>query len=102
LIFHIVKRADWEAALAQSAYEPPSLQTEGFIHCSTQSQVSGTAARFFAGQPHLLLLTIDEQRLTAPLKWEHPAYDRHDLLFPHIYGPLNIEAVVEVVSLDQS
>ena len=99
MIFHILQRADWEAALQQGRYLPASLQTEGFIHCSTEAQLSGTLARFFAGQSGLVRLTIDEQRLAAPLQWEHPSDDRRDLVFPHVYGPLNLDAVVEVSEL---
>jgi NAD(P)-dependent dehydrogenase (short-subunit alcohol dehydrogenase family)/uncharacterized protein (DUF952 family) len=89
MILHIAKRTDWDAAVREGIYRHPSLLAEGFIHCSTFSQVPATAARHFRGQNGLLLLRLNEARLTAPLKYEN--------LFPHIYGPLNLDAVTQVV-----
>jgi uncharacterized protein (DUF952 family) len=71
---------------------PESLATEGFIHCSTVEQVVATADRIFQGSGALLLLVVDPDRLTAPLKWER-ATDV-DAEFPHVFGPLNVDAVV--------
>jgi uncharacterized protein (DUF952 family) len=92
MIYHIASRADWEAALAAGTYTADSLAAEGFIHCSTGAQLSGTAARFFASRSDLLLLAIDTARLTAELRYEE---GEPGVLFPHLYGPLNLEAVVE-------
>jgi uncharacterized protein (DUF952 family) len=91
MIYHITTRADWEAARAVGAYAADSLASEGFIHCSTGAQVPGTAARFFAGRRDLVLLTIDPARLAAELRYEE---GEPGVLFPHLYGPLGLDAVV--------
>lgn len=88
-ILHITRKADWEAALSAGAYSAASLAAEGFIHCSTVQQVARTANRFYAGQSDLLLLHIDTDLLAADLRWEAADGDS----FPHIYGPLNLDAV---------
>jgi uncharacterized protein (DUF952 family) len=96
-ILHITTRAAWESAKLGGAYEAPSLTTEGFIHCSTLQQVVATANAFFRGARDLVLLVIDEASVTAHVKHEPPAEGgRSDALFPHLYGPLNLDAVVRV------
>jgi uncharacterized protein (DUF952 family) len=98
VILHILSRAQWNEAVRRGSYSPASLDTEGFIHCSRPEQVLGTANRFFRGQRDLLILSIDEPRLAAPLKYEPPAPadggEPPDARFPHLYGPLNLDAVV--------
>lgn len=100
MILHILKRSEWLRAAEQGAYAPLSLDTEGFIHCSTMDQLLDTATRFFRGQDDLAVLCIDEHRLAAPLRFEAPA-DAQDArakpLFPHLHGPLNLDAVTEVL-----
>lgn len=98
LIFHIVKRADWEDALRLGRYLPASLESEGFIHCSTRDQVMETANRWYRGQKDLLLLSLDPLRLHPELRYEPPANpsdERRGEMFPHVYGPLNLDAVAE-------
>jgi uncharacterized protein (DUF952 family) len=102
MILHITTRTDWENALSAGQYTAPSLQNEGFIHCSTLKQTIDTANMFFKGQNGLVLLCIDETKLNRQLKYEDPTgsgvYDsRVDKLFPHIYGPFDLDAVVKVV-----
>jgi uncharacterized protein (DUF952 family) len=102
VICHIVKRSEWMLAVARGSYAPASLQAEGYIHCSTLAQVIDTANRFYRGQDDLILLLIDESRLKAELKYEAPTMDRGESsgeLFPHLYGELNVDAVVRVVEL---
>ncbi len=99
MILHILRRAEWDDARPRGEYRPPSLDAEGFIHCSTVGQVVATANIFFAGATDLLLLQIDERKLLAELKYEVPAtpYDeRPRTPFPHIHGALNLDAVVAV------
>jgi uncharacterized protein (DUF952 family) len=91
-ILHITTEAGWAAAQETGNLVTPSLADEGFIHCSTHAQAQATANRIFTGSGDLLLLELDPARLTAPLKWER-ATDVGDE-FPHIYGPLNLDAVV--------
>ncbi|MEU0944802.1 DUF952 domain-containing protein [Streptomyces canus] len=98
LIVHLTERSLWEEARARGTYEISTrgrtLQEEGFIHCSTREQLPGTAARFFAGVPDLVVLVIDPARLDVPLKYEAPEPGAEE--FPHIYGPLPVGAVVDV------
>jgi len=100
MILHILRRADWESALARGTYAPASLAAEGFIHCSTTPQIVDTANRFYRGQRGLIILCIEESRLEADLKYEPPvpALDDNPAgLFPHLYGPLNLDAVARVI-----
>jgi uncharacterized protein (DUF952 family) len=97
MIFHIAIGTEWEAAVRNGVYAPPSIAAEGFIHCSTRSQIIATANLFYRGRHDLMLLTIDENRLRAPLRYETPAVPadlRAAQSFPHIYGPLNLDAVI--------
>jgi uncharacterized protein (DUF952 family) len=104
LIVHIVSRYDWEDARAAGEYRAESLESQGFIHCSTPEQVTRVANAVYHGQTGLALLVIETDRLAAPLKFEppvHPAAGRPETgsaeLFPHLYGALNLDAVVRVV-----
>jgi uncharacterized protein (DUF952 family) len=104
LIYHVCPRALAEDALAAGIYSAPSLASEGFIHFSRAHQVGGVLERFFAGRTELVLLVVDPTRLSAPLRYEPPApvagwhapTAASDDLFPHLYGPLDTHAVVDV------
>jgi len=101
-ILHLTTYTDLQVAHVRGLYTAPSLETEGFIHCSRADQILRVAETFYAGQPGLVLLVIDPARLVVELKWEPPAgqalhgVSENDL-FPHIYGPINLEAVIEVI-----
>lgn len=102
MILHITTKKEWEKALAKGEYTAPSLESEGFIHCSTIKQTTDTANIFFKGQSGLILLCIDETKLKSICKYEDPSGGgKHDPgvgnLFPHIYGPINNAAVIEVI-----
>jgi len=100
MILHIVCLANWDSALARGIYAPPSLAAEGFIHCSTSAQILHTANRFYRGQAGLVILCIDESRLEAAPKYETPDSALRETpadLFPHLYRPLNLDAVVRVI-----
>ena len=102
LIFHILQRAAWEDALRRGLYRPASLENEGFIHCSTQAQLMETANRWYHGQEDLVLLSIDPLRLGPELRYEPPANpsdERRAQIFPHVYGPLNLDAVTRAIEL---
>ncbi len=98
-ILHATTRSAWLAAQASGEYAADSLAGEGFIHCSTAEQILGVADRFFAGQHGLVLLVIDPERLSSELRWE-PGVDLATELFPHIYGPINLEAVADVLAFE--
>lgn len=105
MIYHITSMMAWVKARERGDYRAESLETEGFIHCSTEEQVVPVAENFFKGQEGLLLLVIEPEYLTSDLKWEPPAGGTPPPgvpvgdLFPHIYGPINLEAVVRVFDL---
>jgi uncharacterized protein (DUF952 family) len=90
LIYKILSAADWEAAQRAGRFEGSADdRRDGFIHFSDGGQVIGTARKYFAGQAGLMLLAVDPTRL-ADLRWER---SRDDALFPHLYGPLELDAV---------
>lgn len=96
LILHITTRSAWERARAAGAYRPASLDNEGFIHFSGRDQLVRVANARFSGATDLVLLCVIAGRLTAPLTYEAGEPDSEEE-FPHLYGPLNLDAVVEVV-----
>jgi uncharacterized protein (DUF952 family) len=103
LIFHIATAADWERALADGEYRTStrgrSLADEGFIHASTARQVAGVADAFYAGETDLLVLVIDADLVEPEIRYERvPGGDEP---FPHIYGPLDVAAVVRTLPLAQ-
>ncbi len=94
-ILHITTRAEWATAVSPAHYSPPSLAREGFIHCSTPAQVVGVANDRFRGQADLVLLCLDETRLDAPVVYED-CYQSGQK-FPHIYGRINLAALLAVL-----
>jgi uncharacterized protein (DUF952 family) len=90
VIYHIVARATWEAARAAGSYRSDTLATEGFTHCSRREQVVATANRYYRGRRGLVLLGIEPARVGPEIKSELSARGE---LFPHIYGPLEADAV---------
>jgi uncharacterized protein (DUF952 family) len=93
-ILHITRRLQWETAKNLGSYRSNTLDTEGFIHCSTAAQMIGSANRFFKGQQDLVILVIDRDLVQPQVLDEGAAADN---LFPHIYGALNIDAVVQAI-----
>ena len=106
MIYHITSRREWTEAQAKGEYVAPSLATEGFIHCSTISQVLSVANNFYKGQSDLILLVIDETLLSWTLKWEPPSGGApppgvaESEMFPHIFGAINLNAVIKTVDLE--
>lgn len=101
-IYHIATAADWEQAQAEGAYTTSTLgrtlADEGFIHASTAEQVAPVANMFYQGRPDLVLLVLDQDRVRPEIRFEPvPGFDEP---FPHIYGPLNTDAVVETRPLE--
>jgi uncharacterized protein (DUF952 family) len=94
IIFHIVPRSEWRSAVEEGEYRPGSLVDEGFIHLSGAEQVLQVAERVYNGQQDLILLCVDEDLLSADLRYEL-AEGREK--YPHLYGPLNLDAVVAVI-----
>lgn len=101
-LYHITQRMEWQAAQTQGVYRAPSLETQGFIHLSRAEQVAKVANAVYPGRTGLVVLEIDADRLTAEIRDEAadttiPAEHATGELFPHLYGPLNIEAVIRAI-----
>ena len=99
-IFHITTHAAWSDAQAAGRYRADSLQTEGFIHCSQADQVAWVANVRFRGRTDLVLLHIDEAAVGAEVRREN--LEGGATLFPHIYGPLPVTAVVRATPMAPS
>lgn len=95
MILHILSYPAWKQTLQEGEYAPASLEKEGFIHCSTSDQVVDVANSIYKGKTGLFLMFIDEKKVKSNIVYE----DLYDLgkLFPHIYGPLNLDAVSQIV-----
>jgi uncharacterized protein (DUF952 family) len=85
MILHITSKRRWETALVSGTYTDTSFESEGFIHCSTRDR----------GQPDLLLLCISSSEVEAPIVYED-CYEK-GIAYPHIYGTLNVNAVMHVI-----
>jgi uncharacterized protein (DUF952 family) len=96
MIYHITTLADWQRQATAATYEAESLDTEGFIHLAYDHQVDGVLNRYYRNVPSLLLLHVDPTQLSAELK--HEAATNNEL-FPHLYGPIDKVAIVEVEKL---
>ena len=98
-LFHITDRALWERAVLVGEHRMSTrdvtLEQEGFIHCSLPHQLRGVAERYYADAGDLVVLVIDDGRLTAPVRYEQPAHGADE--FPHIYGPVPVDAVTSVI-----
>jgi uncharacterized protein (DUF952 family) len=108
-IYHITSRAAWGEAQNAGEYRAESLASQGFIHFSQAHQVLGVAKAFYAGQRGLVVLVVAVDRLKAGLKFEPPVHPKpgealppEDELFPHLYGPLNVDAVIRVVNVPEN
>jgi len=96
-IFHLALPDEWSHAQETGDYRMSTrgvtLEQEGFIHCSLEHQVEPVRQAFYVDVPEILLLTIDTERLTSP--WQYDEVPGGET-FPHIYGPLNLDAVVDL------
>ena len=89
--YKILRAPEWEAFAARGRFAgSPVDLADGYVHLSTAEQVEQTAAKHFAGEDGLVLLTLDKTRLDPALKWEP---SRGGALFPHLYGPLPLAPV---------
>ena len=97
MIYHFCPRADWAAAEQAGSYTAESLTTQGFIHCSPADHVHVVATVRARGRTDLVVLDIDESRLDPPAVWEDgDPPDPTGKQFPHVYGPIPLDAVVKV------
>lgn len=93
-LFHITTRAAWDRSQAAREYRAGSLATEGFIHLSTEEQWRHTLHRLFRDVSDLVILRIDPRRVAAEIKYERAPDTDED--FPHLYGPLETDAVMNL------
>ena len=103
IIFHITTLAAWSSRNAGSngaigTYSPEMFAIEGFIHCSTREQVIQVANIRFRGQTGLVLLAIDTDKVKAEIRNEN--LEGGEQMFPHIYGEINQDAVVQVTAFE--
>lgn len=98
VIYHVVSAEDWASQEKSSSYAADSLLSEGFIHLSTKEQVAGVLERYYQDVPDLLLLHVDADKLVHELKYERATNNE---LFPHLYGPLNKDAIVAIDHNDE-
>ncbi|MEY3432911.1 MAG: hypothetical protein RL131_847 [Bacteroidota bacterium] len=98
LIYHITTSNQWAEAQKKGHYESLNLKEEGFIHCSMEDQVDDIRERFYQGVSDLVLLKIDTEKLTSQLIYEWSPSVQNT--FPHVYGPINLDAVTEAAPLN--
>jgi uncharacterized protein (DUF952 family) len=98
VIYHFITQTDLAKYLGPGELRVPSLDTEGFIHCSTLEQVLGVANFLAPYSEEMQLLQIDESKVAPEIRFEDSMGDGR--LFPHIYGPLNRDAILSEHHLD--
>lgn len=107
-LLHLTDRASWTEARTTGRIAPPGLDADGFVHCSTPAQIGRVATTFYAGRTDLVLLVLHPDRLGSPLVWEGPVDPRTGrpevvtpahggARFPHVYGPIDVAAVLEAL-----
>ncbi|GAC1587287.1 MAG: DUF952 domain-containing protein [Ginsengibacter sp.] len=100
MIYHITTDNEWNQALKEGEYKAISLLPEGYIHTSYDHQVERTLNRYYKNKHNLVLLHIDEDKVTSEIKYElAPSVNE---IFPHIYGPLNTDAVIKVTPIQST
>ena len=92
-VLHIATPAEWAGAQRRGTVAPPSLEAEGFVHCSTRDQLPGTLARHFVGAGDLVVLVLDPDAV-GDLRWEEPVPGQPP--FPHVYNAIPLAAVRSV------
>jgi uncharacterized protein (DUF952 family) len=97
-IYHIVNPQDWEEGTEAGKYRTSTLEKDGFIHCCKEDQIGFVVNNWFSGQTELFLITIEADKLETPLIFENS--ETGEEAFPHIYGPINLDAVVDIQPLD--
>jgi uncharacterized protein (DUF952 family) len=99
VLLHLCPADDWSAAQTGGELRPESLASVGFIHLSAPEQVHLPANRLYRGRDDLVLLHIDPTHLNSAIRWElGVATDPDWMVFPHLYGPLPVDAVINVTS----
>ena len=98
IIYHITNQENWLIAQQNGYYTTTSLLVEGFIHCSKEEQLTGVLDRYYKNEINLVKLIIDTNKLTSKVVLElAPSINEE---FPHIYGVINVDAIIEVVKIN--
>lgn len=95
-IYHLITNSEWEKISQNEYYSPESLDTEGFIHFSQKNQIPDVIERYYKNIQDLMILKIDINKLESKLLYEQ-VIDHG--IFPHLYGRLNLNAVIGVYSI---
>ena len=98
MIYHFMTKSDLARDLTEDSLREPSLESEGFIHCSTLEHVINVANFLAPFDEQMQLLEIDEQLVAAPIKYEN--LEGGERLFPHVYGPIDRRAIVGYYALE--
>jgi uncharacterized protein (DUF952 family) len=98
MIYHFITQTNLSNYLSDSELRLPSLEREGFIHCSTIGQVISVANFLEPYSEEMQLLEIDEAKVKPEIKYEDAMND--GVLYPHVYGPINRDAIVDEYHLD--
>ena len=100
MIYHILSKAVWREQELTAPYRHASLSSEGFIHCTGDPVLLvWVANHYFEEQPgDFVILCIDETKVQAPVQWDQVG----ERQFPHIYGPLNRDAIVGVADFPRN
>jgi len=93
IILHITTKDDWQNASQKGYYEGDSLSREGFVHCCFPHQLETVLNKWFPDRSGLLILKVETNRLTSDFKCEN--LEGGTVLFPHVYGPIELTAVIE-------
>ena len=95
MIYHIAIQGEWDAQANLPTYVPDRYRKDGFIHCSERQQLERVADYNLPGRSDLLLLEIMPTRLQPETRYEQGGWER----FPHIYGPINKDAITRTVAV---
>lgn len=98
MIFHLTSESEWKKAQAVGEYKAESLTSEGFIHLSSYGQILQVANSFYKSVEKPVLLALDNMSLDSSLKWEGVS----GLEFPHLYRPIKVSEVIEVIALTKN
>lgn len=98
-IVHALPRSEWERFRERGEYRPDSLEAQGFVHCSKPGQIVVVADYNYAETDEMMLLVLDESRIDAPVRYE--TNESSESAYPHVYGPLTLDAVVDAFRFEQ-
>ncbi|BCN30772.1 DUF952 domain-containing protein [Anaeromicropila herbilytica] len=99
IILNCMEKARWEKVREEITFGKTEIQKEGFIHCSPIKYWWRVAPYFQSVEEELVLLCIDTEKLTSPVKWEDG--DNSGREYPHIYGEINVDSIIQVLPFNK-